>query len=133
MASQISHIHFPALDQRGRRDATFSYRLALKLDPESGDANNNLAWALVSVPDDPWFDPVQGLGISPEGGRCSSPASGCISTRWAWPHTATGIGTPPIEVLQESITFTGGAAHDLFFLAMTYWQEGNKKEGEIFL
>ena len=36
------------------------------------------------------------------------------------------------EVLQQSITFTGGGAHDLFFLAMTYWQQGNKEEARTF-
>ena len=35
-------------------------------------------------------------------------------------------------MLQQSITFTGGGAHDLFFLAMTYWQQGNKQEARTF-
>ena len=55
---------FPLLDQSGRRDAMINYRLALKLDPENAHANNNLAWALISVPGDPWFDPAQGLALA---------------------------------------------------------------------
>ena len=32
------------------------------------------------------------------------------------------------KVFHQSTTFTGGGAYDLFFLAMTYWHQGNSKE-----
>ena len=32
------------------------------------------------------------------------------------------------NVFHKSTTFTGGGAYDLFFLAMTYWHQGNEKE-----
>jgi serine/threonine protein kinase len=131
MADQISHIHFPALDQPGRRNAVFNFRLALMLSPESGDANNNLGWALVSVPDDPWFNPVRGLELARQAVKLEP-------NKWLFLNTL-GVAayrnqewSAAIEVLQESITLTGGDAHDLYFLAMSYWQQGNKKEARRF-
>jgi Flp pilus assembly protein TadD len=29
---------------------------------------------------------------------------------------------------QDAATFTGGGSYNLFFLAMTYWHQGNKKD-----
>jgi tetratricopeptide (TPR) repeat protein len=131
MASQISHIHFPGLDKAGRRGAVFNFRLALILSPESGDANNNLGWALVSVPDDPWFDPIRGLKLARKAVKLEP-------NKWLFLNTF-GVAayrnqewSTAIEVLQESITLTGGDAHDLFFLAMSYWQQGNRKEARSF-
>jgi eukaryotic-like serine/threonine-protein kinase len=131
MASQLLHIHFPSLDQRGRRGATSSFRLALMLDPENGEANNNLGWALASVPDDPWFDPVEGLARARK-------AVAIEPDKWLFLNTL-GVAAyrnrdwkTAVEVLQDSITLTGGDAHDMFFLAMTYWQQGNKKEAKAF-
>ncbi len=39
-------------------------RIALNLDPDNAMANNNLAWALVNIPSDPWFDPKEGLALA---------------------------------------------------------------------
>ena len=131
MAMQLSHVHFPGLDQRGRRDATFLFRLAVTLDPESGDNNNNLAWAISSAPDDPWFDPVKGLTLARK-------AVELEPNKWLYLNTLgvaeyrNGHWSEAIQVLQDSLTLTGGDAHDLFFLAMAHYKQGNKKEARTY-
>ena len=50
---------FPTPSQH-RTDLLYS-RLATILNPANANAHNQIAWALVSVPDDPWFDPKRGL------------------------------------------------------------------------
>jgi Flp pilus assembly protein TadD len=131
MVAKLVHIYYPALDQRGRRVAMLTFRLALMLDPESADANNNLAWALISVPSDPWFDSTRGLALAQK-------AVALQPSKWLFLNTLgvaayrTRDWNAAAELLQKSITFTGGDAHDLFFLAMTYWQQGNKKEARTF-
>jgi tetratricopeptide (TPR) repeat protein len=131
MARQLSHTHFPGLDQRGRRDATFLFRLALMLDPDNGDSNNNLAWAISSAPDDPWFDPVKGLTLARK-------AVELEPNKWLYLNTL-GVAeyrnrhwSEAIQVLQDSLTLTGGDAHDLFFLAMAHFQQGNKNEARSY-
>jgi len=131
LAGQLAGEQFPVFDQSWRRDAMINYRLALILDPENADANNNLAWSLVSVPGDPWFDPTQGRALAQK-------AVALEPNKWAFLNTL-GVATfragdwkTATEVLQQSISFNGGGAHDLFFLAMTYWYRGNKKEAQVF-
>ena len=104
-----------------------NHRLALILDPENADALNNLAWSLVSVPGDPWFDPDEGLALARK-------AVALEPNEWSFLNTLgvaafrAGDWKTAAKVLQQSMTFTGGGAYDLFFLAMTYWHQGNKKE-----
>ncbi len=84
-----------------------NYRLALMLDPENAHANNNLAWALTSIPGDPWFDPARGLALARK-------AVALEPNEWAFLNTLgvaafrTGDWKTAAEVLQQSITFTGG-------------------------
>jgi tetratricopeptide (TPR) repeat protein len=101
------------------------------LDPENAAANNNLAWWLASVPDDPWYDPAQGLGLAQK-------AVGIAPDQWTYLNTL-GVAAyrmrdwkTATEVLHRSVTINGGAADDMFFLAMAYWQQGSKKEAREF-
>jgi tetratricopeptide (TPR) repeat protein len=114
-----------------RRDANITYRLALNLDPESAQANNNLAWTLVSVPADPWFDPAEGLALAKKAVALEPNAWSFLNTLGVAEFRARHWDRAT-EVLQKSITFTGGGAHDLFFLAMTYWHQGSKRQAREF-
>ena len=114
-------------DPSSRRAAYRNSRLALFLDPENAHANNTAAWALVSVPDDPWFDPKEGL-------RLVQKALNLESNNWLFWNTL-GVAafrsrdwTIAQDALKKSIGFTGGTAHDWFFLAMTRWHQGNHSE-----
>ncbi len=50
-----------SFDRTGRRNAILGHRLAIILDPDNARAHNDLAWRLVIVPDDPWYNPALGL------------------------------------------------------------------------
>ena len=116
-----------ALNENKRRDAARNYRLALILDPDYALAHNNLAWVLVSLPSDPAFDPIQGLALAQK-------AVALEPNKWMFVHTL-GVAafrardwTTAIESFQKSMSFTGGGAHDWFFLAMIHWHHGNKQK-----
>ena len=117
--------HYP--DQYSRRSAYRNARLALGLDPENANTHNTAAWALVCVPEDPWFDPKEGL-------RLAKKAIDLDSNNWAYWNTL-GVAafrsrdwTTAQDALKKSIGFAGGTAHDWFFLAMTHWNQGNRSE-----
>jgi tetratricopeptide (TPR) repeat protein len=86
-----------------------------------------VAWALVNIPSDPWFNPKEGLALAKK-------AVALLPEKWHFLNTLgvaafrTGDFKTAIENFQRSTIATGGAAHDLFFLAMTYWQQGSKEE-----
>jgi tetratricopeptide (TPR) repeat protein len=104
-------------------------RLAIRLDPQSARARNDLAWALASVPSDPWFDPKEALNLAREAVRLDP-------TNWYYANT---LGVAAFrsrewktagDALQQSIHFNGGAAIDCFFLAMTRWQQGDRNDAQ---
>jgi tetratricopeptide (TPR) repeat protein len=101
--------------------------LATIVEPNSADAHNNVAWALVRGPDEPWFDPKRGLEearkaveLGPKNGSFwNTLGVAAFRTRdWQTAHDA----------LERSIELTGGTAHDWFFLAMTRWIRGDRSE-----
>jgi serine/threonine protein kinase len=118
---------FGSSDQSGRQELVINCRLAVILDPENAYVCNNLAWALASVPGDPWFDPAKGVTLARK-------AIALEPNNWTFFNTLgvaafrTHDWETATKALQQSITYTGGLAHDLFFLAMTYWHQGNKKK-----
>jgi serine/threonine protein kinase len=127
LAAHLMNNHGVVPDPTGRRDGMTACRYALMLDPNNAKANNNVAWALVSVPADPWFDPAQGFALATK-------ATELEPLNWYFQNTLgvaayrDGKWETAAEIFKRSTTSTGGAAHDLFFLAMTYWQQGSKKE-----
>jgi serine/threonine protein kinase len=122
---------FSSSDRDGRRMSILQSRLALILDPTNAEAHNNVAWAQVNVPEDPWFDPKEGLTHAQK-------AVELDSKNWALWNTL-GVAafrnrdwTTAQESLKKSIALTGEKPHDLFFLAMTIWNEGNHQEARQF-
>jgi len=126
-AGQLIDGRLPLFDRSRRRDLMINYRLALILDPDNATAINNLAWSLVSVPSDPWFDPTQGLALARKAVALKPKELSFLNTLGVAAFRARDWKTAA-KVLQQSATFTRGEAHDLFFLAMTYWHQGNKQE-----
>ena len=90
---------------------------------------HNLAWLLISVPSDPWFDPARGLALAREAVANQPHEWANLNTLGVAAYRAGDWKTAK-ETLERSITFTGGAAHDLFFLAMLSWQQGNKQQAK---
>jgi len=126
-AEQLTTGQIPLFDGSRRRDARINHRLALILEPNNAIALNNLAWSLASVPGDPWFDPTQALALAQKAVALEPNAWSFLNTLGVAAFRARDWETAT-KALRQSITFTGGEAHDFFFLAMTYWHQGNKKE-----
>jgi serine/threonine protein kinase len=126
-AGQLTMGQLPLFDASRRRDTMINQRLALILDPDNAVALNNLAWSLASVPGDPWFDPTQGLALARKAVAIEPNEWSFLNTLGVAAFRARDWKTAA-KVFHQSITFTGGGAYDLFFLAMTYWQQGSKKE-----
>ncbi len=126
-AGQLTTGQLPLFDGSRRRVAMINHKLALILDPDNASALNNLAWSLTSVPGDPWFDPPQGLVLARKAVSLEPNEWNFLNTLGVAAFRARDWKTAA-RVFHQSITFTGGAAYDLFFLAMTYWHQGSKKE-----
>jgi eukaryotic-like serine/threonine-protein kinase len=117
-------------DMAGRRDLIMCSRLAIALDPDNAIALNDLAWSLVSFPDDSWYDPAEGLKLAKKAVRLDP-------NNWRMWNTVgvaafrTGDWREAAELLHKSISIGNGSAHDFFFLAMTCWEQGKKKDARV--
>jgi tetratricopeptide (TPR) repeat protein len=125
-AMQLTSGRLPIIDPSRRRDVMTRHRLALILDPDNAAALNNLARSLASLPGDPWFDPDQGLALARKAVALEPNESSFWKTLGVAAFRASDWKTAA-AAFRQSISFTGSGAHDLFFLAMTYWHEGNPK------
>ncbi len=110
-----------------RRTTLLNYRLATILDPENALAHNNLAWALVNMPEDPWFDPKAGLAEARKAVELDPKPGDYWNTLGVAAFRARDWTTAQ-DALKKSIDILGGSAHDWFFLAMTHWNQGKCKE-----
>jgi eukaryotic-like serine/threonine-protein kinase len=117
----------PIFDPSRQRDVMFNQRLALIIDPDNSVALNNLAWSLASVPGDPWYNPSEALALARK-------AVALEPNEWTYLNTLgvaafrAGDWNTAANTFQEAVTFTGGGSYNLYFLAMTYWHQGNKKD-----
>jgi tetratricopeptide (TPR) repeat protein len=126
-AGRLTSGQLPMFDGSRRRDAMINHRLAVILDADNTTALNNLAWSLVSVPGEPWFNPKEGLALARKAVALEPNEWGFLNTLGVAAFRASDWETAA-RVFHQSATFTGGGAYDFFFLAMTYWHQGNKKE-----
>ncbi len=126
-ASRLTSGQLPMFDGSQRRDVMINHRLALILDPENAFALNNLAWSLVSVPGDHWFNPTEGLALARKSVALEPNEWSFLNTLGVAAFRARDWDTAA-KVFHQSTTFTGGGAYDFFFLAMTYWHQGKEQE-----
>ncbi len=126
-AGRLTSGQLPMFDGSRRRDAMINHRLAVILDADNATALNNLAWSLVSFPGEPWFNPKEGLALARKAVALEPNEWGFLNTLGVAAFRA-GDWETAARVFHQSATFTGGGAYDSFFLAMTYWHQGNKKE-----
>jgi tetratricopeptide (TPR) repeat protein len=127
-AEAIASNQSPPINRQLRRMNLQNARLSVILDPGNPRILNNLAWSLTSVPDDPWFDPKQGLAEANKAIKVQSNNSLIWNTLGVAAFRA-GDWTTARDALKKSINMTGGGrAHDWFFLAMTQWNQGNHAE-----
>ena len=127
-ATRLTSGQLPIIDPNRRRDVMTGHRLALILDPDNAAALNNLARSLAGFPGDPWFDPAQGLVLARKAVALEPNEWSYLNTLGVAAFRASDWNTAA-GAFHQSSTFTGGGAYDLFFLAMTYWHQGNKADG----
>jgi serine/threonine protein kinase len=110
--------------------ARLSYELAIILDPENGEAHNDLAWLLVRFPCDPGHDPTKGVTLAQK-------AVTLTPNNWMFWNTLgvaayrNGDWKTADDSLRKSTKYTGGGAIDWFFLAMNSWRQGNEREARL--
>jgi serine/threonine protein kinase len=111
----------------GRRAMIQNCQWALILDPQNAQANNDLAWALTSVTDDPWFDSKQALELARKAVTLD-PLKGDYWNTLGVAAYRVGDWKTAAESLQKSIQISGGTPLDCFVLAMTRWHQGKRDE-----
>ncbi len=102
-------------------------RLATILDSGNATAHNQVARALVSVPEDSWFDPKRGREEATKAVKLDPNNSTFWSTLGVAAYRVRDWKTAR-DSFKRSIDIAGGSTLDWFFLAMTHWQEGNRAE-----
>jgi tetratricopeptide (TPR) repeat protein len=127
LSEHLRRYHTSPATPDGRRRLVQNSEWMLILDPENPFANNNLAWALASAPDDPWFDPKRALGLA----RKAVERSPHIGESW----NTLGVAAfrlrdwkTAADSFRKSNNINGGTGIDCFFLAMTRWHEGKQDE-----
>ncbi len=126
-ATRLTTGQIPIVIPGRRRDAMDRHRLALILDPDNAAALNNMACSLISHPGDPWFDPARGLTLARKAVALEPNEWSYLNTMGVAAFRASDWNTAA-GAFHQSSTFTGGGAYDLFYLAMTYWHQGNKAD-----
>jgi hypothetical protein len=113
----------------GRQTMIRWCRLAIVLNPANDMAYNQLAWAMASVPADPWFNPKEALKLARKAVELNP-------NHWFFWNTL-GVAAYRVrdwrtasDYLEKSIVRTGGDANNCFFLAMTRWQQGKRREAQ---
>ena len=110
-----------------RRAIIRNCELALILDPENPYTDNNLAWALASAPNDPWFDPKRAVELARKAVALNPPDGNLWNTLGVAAFRLRDWKTAA-DSFRKSNNIIGGTGIDCFFLAMTRWHEGKRDE-----
>jgi serine/threonine protein kinase len=126
-AEQLTKMLSPSSQPNGRRIMLLNCRLAIILDPDFAEAYNVLGWLQTRFPDDPSYQPEEAIVAARK-------AVELQPNNWLYLNT---LGVAAFRVgdwktaessLQASIGINGGRAVDWFFLAMTRWHQGKRKD-----
>jgi tetratricopeptide (TPR) repeat protein len=108
--------------------ALADWNKALELNPRSGPAHNSLAWFMATCPDSHLRDPRRAVEL----------ATRAVALGPGEPHFRNTLGVAlyrggqlqaAIQTLSKSMEISkGGDSLDWFFLAMAYWQLGEKRK-----
>jgi superkiller protein 3 len=110
------------------RTAIACNRKALDLNPGDGVSCNNLAWFLVSFPHAPLRDPVEGVKLAQKAVELA-PGNGLFWNTLGAAHYRARSWKEAVTALEKSMQLrNGGDSYDWFFLAMAYWQLGEKEK-----
>jgi eukaryotic-like serine/threonine-protein kinase len=115
------------LRQSGQyREAIDLCRRVLKANPDSPTTQNQLAWTLVSSPDPKEGDAVQAVEYAEQAVK-AAPNMGNYKHTLGVAYYRLGKYDSAVKLLEEAMELrAGGDSDDWFFLAMSYWQMGDK-------
>jgi tetratricopeptide (TPR) repeat protein len=117
-----------ALGKKGWSDqAIGDFKEALRLmKPENADDHNNLAWLLATCPEAKVREPMRAVEFAKKAVELA-PKEGNYWNTLGAAHYYSGDWKPAVLALEKSMDLrNGGDSFDWFFLAMAYWQLGNK-------
>ena len=101
------------------------YRRALASNPADAGCHNDLAWFLVTCPYVPLRDPAEGMKLARKAVELG-PSGHCWNTLGV-AHYRAGEWKEAVAALEKAMQLRGGGdSYDWFFLAMAYWQLGEK-------
>ena len=114
-----------------------AFRQYLAYAPNDPRVLNDLAWLLVSCPDDQLRKPAEGLGLVQKAIQIASTTRCGWNPKYGWSvlgvaHYRVGNWQKARDALNRSVKLKAGSdAVDWFFLAMTYHQLGEEKEARM--
>jgi eukaryotic-like serine/threonine-protein kinase len=119
-----------ALEANGQmHEAIACYRQALRLEPDSPRGSNRLAWFLVSCPDPKVRNPKEAMELAKKAVEMDKKNGEWLNTLGV-AYYRNGEWQLAVDSLSEAMTLRkqrGANNKDsLFFLAMAYWQLGDK-------
>jgi tetratricopeptide (TPR) repeat protein len=128
LAQPLAQYGSALLVEDQRAEAVEILNLSLILDPDAPGAQNNLAWALVSDPAVPPYDPSRAIEVIRKSVALEPDNWGSWNTLGVAAYRL-GDWKTANEALEKSMSLNnGGDATDWFFVAMTRWQQGRKDE-----
>jgi tetratricopeptide (TPR) repeat protein len=113
---------------RERRRLVEAYGQALRIDPNNVKALTNMAWHLATFPEASGRDPGRALELAQKAVALAPTKSSPWNTLGVAQYR-TGDGRAAIASLTKSMLLRkGSSGPDWFYLAMAYWQVGEKEE-----
>jgi tetratricopeptide (TPR) repeat protein len=123
----------PHMQKEGRPESEALLRLALRLDPKSAVALNNLAWILASGPEASPKERAEALDAAGRATKLAPQEPGYWNTLGVAAYRNADWKQAK-EALEKSMSLHGGGdANDWFFLAMTRWQQKDPEEARKWL
>ncbi len=115
-----------------RDEAIVTYRTAIRVRPDSADSHNDLAWVMIKTPYCSAQERSEALEHARQAVALSPKAGGFINTL-ALAEYRVGHWAETIAAVDRSIALTKGTeVTNWFFLAMAYWQQGDKDRSRSF-
>jgi WD40 repeat protein/tetratricopeptide (TPR) repeat protein len=112
------------------REGAGDYQKLLELAPNSSLVHNDLAWLLANCPDAKLRDPVRATQLAQQAIDLAEQVGNVWNTLGV-AHYRAGDHKAAVKALTKSMELRkDGDAFDFFFLAMAYWQLGQKDEAQ---
>jgi tetratricopeptide (TPR) repeat protein len=125
-----SHLKSAIANSRAARyqEALADFNQALKLEPGSAMALNNLSWFLATCPDPQFRDINQALDLAERAVELAPQGCENWNTLGVAQYRAGKWAAAVVALEKSGELRKGGDSFDWFFLAMAEWQHGNKDE-----